>query len=1064
MYTPARIFPMLPESLSTDLTSLGAGEDRLRSSSRRPWAWLPVDPEPRPPRPRPQPRQARVPRGRGVAGRRGQDAAALVAVPGLDDSVRLQHTIAQVLRARRLHGALDLETLEPEAVFDGGAACGLAVEARDRAHELIEDFMIAANGVVARFLAAGASRSCAASCARPSAGSASSTSPTRATSSRRARLAGADAFLPRAATPRFPDLSLTGQAARQRRVRRDPATIAGHFGLPWPSTPLHAPTAATRTSSPAPARRRSRGPAPTAGHVELALTAPEDQRRRSSGGAQVGRPPALGTASARTSDGFVTGPQGHLVRPLDPPVEGRLGRGRRPRRRDRARTPVDTDRARLHRLRRLPGYTSHPMKRSLYREYRPQTFADVVGQEHVARTLRNAVETDAVAHAYLFAGPRGTGKTTHRAHPRQGAQLRATARTADGDARRHLRHCVEIAEGALPGRLRDRRRLATPASTTSARLRDKVALRAGATAASRSTSSTRSTCSRPRRSTRCSRRSRSRRTHVVFVLATTDPHKVPETILSRCQRFDFHRPQVTDIVRLLAGIVERENARPEDDRGSPPIDIQEEALHIIARHSQGGFRDAIGTLDKLVTYAEGTITAEDVLEALGVTSSDLLFEITDIVIERRTAEALQFVQRLANEGTDYLQFIRDLLRHLRQLFLLQHLGEAASDDATLRTLSQTVELDGDLFREQLQRAGQVSPREVVHFIESLGEAQREIRDGLDPRLQLELALVKVTRPELDHTATALEERLRRLEAAATGAGLAPAAPHAAPAKAPAAAKAKPQPAAAPASEPPAGQPAAAAAPASAPATPASAAAPAVPAEEPAPQAAPEPVAAEPVAAEPVAEPAQELTVERVKRAWELILQRVQAVRVPLYGFLRDGRPHGDRRRRARRLARPSEFAGAQRRPGRQRPGARGRRGGRTRDGVSRRASRSPPARRRRRPRPRPLRPPAHSRRPRSPTSPTRSVPPQPSSTLKCCPTSPEETSMANPQYNKMMKQVQKMQADMAKMQEELANEIVEASAGGGMVTVAGHRSPRAQRASRSTPTPSTPKTSRCSRT
>ena len=270
--------------------------------------------------------------------------------------------------------------------------------------------------------------------------------------------------------------------------------------------------------------------------------------------------------------------------------------------------------------------------------------------------------------------------------------------------------------------------------------------------------------------------------NVVFVLATTEAHKIPETIVSRCQRFDFHRPQVTDIVRLLAGIVERENARPDDERGGPPIDIQEEALHIIARHSQGGFRDAIGTLDKLVTYAEGTITSADVLEALGVTSSDLLFEITDIVTERRTAEALQFVQRLANEGTDYSQFIRDLLRHLRQLFLLQHLEEAASDEATLRTLGQTVELDGELFREQVQRAGQVSPREVVFFIEQLGEAQREIRDGLDPRLQLELALVKVTRPDLDHSEAALEERLRRLEAAAAGGGPAPAAPRAAAAK------------------------------------------------------------------------------------------------------------------------------------------------------------------------------------------------------------------------------------------------------------------------------------------
>ena len=515
------------------------------------------------------------------------------------------------------------------------------------------------------------------------------------------------------------------------------------------------------------------------------------------------------------------------------------------------------------------------MKRSLYREYRPQTFAELVGQDHVARTLRNAVETDAVAHAYVFAGPRGTGKTSTA---RILAKALDCVGTDDAPVERPTatpcgvcRHCVAIAGGvsldviemdAASNRsiddvrdLRDKIAFAPVDGRFKVYIIDEVHM-----LTREAFNALLKTLEEPP-------------ANVVFVLATTEPHKIPETIISRCQRFDFRRPQVRDIAHLLGSIVERENARADDERGGPRIEIQDAALLEIARHSQGGFRDAIGTLDKLVTYSEGAIRPVDVLDALGVTDADLLFEITDIVTERRTAEALQFVQRLAGDGVDYAQFIRDLLRHLRQLFLLQHLEESARDEAALRTLGQTVELDDQLLERLVPQANNLHPREVVHLIETLGEAQREIRDGLDARLQLELALVKVTRPQLDHSAAALEERLRRLEAGTATPVPAASAPAARPAG--------------PAAKSVVADGGGERKPATAHAAPA---APATPATEPAGDGK---AAAAPAAAEipPAAEtPPAELTLERVKRAWELILQRVQSSSVSLYAMLRDARP------------------------------------------------------------------------------------------------------------------------------------------------------------------------------
>ncbi len=496
------------------------------------------------------------------------------------------------------------------------------------------------------------------------------------------------------------------------------------------------------------------------------------------------------------------------------------------------------------------------MKRSLYRLYRPQTFEELVGQDHVARTLRNAVEGSAVAHAYVFAGPRGTGKTST-------ARILAKALNCvgvEGEPREtptaapcgRCRHCTAIADGvsldvvemdAASNRsiddireLRDKIAFAPVDGRFKVYIIDEVHM-----LTREAFNALLKTLEEPP-------------ANVVFVLATTEPHKIPETIISRCQRFDFRRPHVRDIAHLLATIVERENTQLKEEPGGTEIAISQAALAEIARHSQGGFRDAIGTLEKLITYADGTISPSDVLDALGVTTIDLLFEVVDIVAERQTAEALQFVQRLANDGIDPSPFIRDLLRHLRQLFLLQHLEDSARDDATLRALAHTVELDDQLLLRLLPQANNLPPHEIIFLIELLGDAQRQIRDGLDPRLQLELALVKATQPHLDHSAAALEERLRRLENALAGEETLRLAErtHAGRAGEERASAARPAP------QPPTH------------ATP-------VQAEQPTAEAKPE--------YRPSA-----VTLDRVKRAWELVLQRVQPMSGSLAALLGDARP------------------------------------------------------------------------------------------------------------------------------------------------------------------------------
>ena len=403
---------------------------------------------------------------------------------------------------------------------------------------------------------------------------------------------------------------------------------------------------------------------------------------------------------------------------------------------------------------------------SLYRTYRPQTFEQVRGQAHVARTLTNAVRNGTVAHGYVFAGPRGTGKTStarilakalNCVGPDDAHRLTAPTPTPCGVCY----SCTEVAAGssldviemdaASNRSIDDVRGLRDTVAFAPIRDRYKVYIIDEAHMLTREAfNALLKTLEEPP-------------ANVVFVLATTEPHKLPDTIVSRCQRFDFHRPTAQQIVELLTDIAAHEG-----------IETDEDALATIAEHSQGGFRDAIGALDRLRSFADGRVRADDVLAVLGVTDTQLLLEITDIVADRDTAAALAFVHRLYERGTNYTQFIADLLRHLRRLFLLQHLLHASSDPALLRALGQNVGLHPGAVALLEPQAHQLSPAALVRFMDLLGHAQGEIKAGLDARLQLELTLVKLTRPHLDLSLESLDERLQRLEEGrAPAAGMAP---------------------------------------------------------------------------------------------------------------------------------------------------------------------------------------------------------------------------------------------------------------------------------------------------
>jgi DNA polymerase-3 subunit gamma/tau len=374
---------------------------------------------------------------------------------------------------------------------------------------------------------------------------------------------------------------------------------------------------------------------------------------------------------------------------------------------------------------------------ALYRKYRPQDFSEVIGQEPVVRTLRNAIDRDEVRQAYLFAGPRGTGKTSMARILAKSLNC-VRGPTTDPDSTCGV--CVSIAAGssldviemdaASQRGIDDIREIRERVVLQPAEGRYKVYILDEAHQLTDAAwNALLKLIEEPP-------------PHLVFVFCTTDLSKVLPTVRSRCQTFVFQRPRLQELVALLRRVTAGEG-----------IEAPDAALALIARGARGSFRDAVSTLDQLSSATQANVSVQDVLQLVGAVDEESLFSLCDTVVDHDTAGALAYVELLSEQGHDLGRVVSALLEHLRHLLLVQHLGHAPE---SLPVTEET--------RHRLaEQANQLPPATVLRLIDLLAVAVHDTRQGGEPRLPLELALVKVTRPHADLSRESLAHRVEVLE-------------------------------------------------------------------------------------------------------------------------------------------------------------------------------------------------------------------------------------------------------------------------------------------------------------
>ncbi len=387
---------------------------------------------------------------------------------------------------------------------------------------------------------------------------------------------------------------------------------------------------------------------------------------------------------------------------------------------------------------------------SLYRKYRPLTFDSVVGQQHIVSTLEHAITEGRLSHAYLFCGPRGTGKTTMARILAKALLCRnAEAARAEGASGcmpdGTCEECELIAEGNHPDVYEldaasrtgvDNVREEIINSVNFAPVRGKYKIYIIDEVHMLTTAAFNAllkTLEEPP-------------AHVIFVLCTTDPQKILETILSRCQRFDFHRIGNEDIEHRLAYVCEQEG-----------FDYDDEALAIVARHAKGGMRDALSTLEQLSVFGNGSVHADDARSLLGEVSDQILGEFSRAIADRDVAELYGLIRAQVEEGNDLLELTRDLVAHVRDVYVACVAGARAE-------LFEGGSEQAEALAAEAAAFGEHPADRLARVLTVLDDAALEMRGASDVRLVLEIACTRLARPEADLTIEALAERVAHLEA------------------------------------------------------------------------------------------------------------------------------------------------------------------------------------------------------------------------------------------------------------------------------------------------------------